>query len=488
MNQFAQSVLDAKNKMNILMNPSDEIVALVTNLYNSTPTPTGNANTNVNANQFGMSGGSSTASSIFGGGSTIGNSANNTNGNVNFGSSTTALNPFARNTTNAFGMQQQNQTNLFGNAAQPSTNTVNNPFGSAANNTTGSSLFGGSSFSNSGSSAFAASGQTTTLFGGASAGTGPFSQPAANPFGQTNQMANVFGGAQTQSNPVFGGGATFGSQIKPSTGLFGQANAALSQTGSMFGQTVQNSGFGASTAPTATAQPNFFGNAPQTSSQSIFGGQQTQDNPFAAIAQSGTTNMFGQAQSQMQAATAQPQQQPPPSFQSSTNIFGGSANAFGNSNSQPNVFGVGGGGPFGAQTAAPNLQQQQQQLQPQQQQQQQQHSIFGTNSFSAPAPVAPIQDTSQASNPFGNANVFQSQQLPPQQNPMQQFGGASIAGHAQPNPFAAPAHQQQSAQPASVTLYTPMDSLDPDEIEAFKSDSFDINRLPTKPPPMELCI
>lgn len=443
--------------MNMITNATDDVVALVTNLYNSTCTTTPAQNTN--ANPFGMGSNTMNTGSMFGGG---GGGGNTTGPSNLFGSSAAATNsnPFAKSVA-GFGAPTQTQpSNLFGNSTA-STNSMN-LFGAQPNaNTTGNNLFGGSSFANTGApSAFGGASQTASVFGG-NAASGPFSQQAAaaSPFAlppTANQAPGLFGG-QAQSNPVFGGGAAFGSQVK--TGLFGQANATLGQapnTGSIFGQSVQNAGFG------TPSQTNPFGNASQTQSQSIFGGQQTmqaQDNPFAAVAQSGSTNIFGNAQAQQQPT------QPSP-FQSSTNMFGAPGNnTFGGA--QQSIFGTNQTQNMNQMAVAPPPAAAPQSLQ------QQQQSIFGTNSFSAQPAAQPAQ------TPFGG-NIFQNQpepQQPSTQPPL--FGGQAAP---QQHPFGAQPPQ------SSRTLYTPMDLLDPDEIETFKSNTFDISNIPTKPPPMELCI
>lgn len=482
MNQFTQSVLDAKNKMNMLTNPTDDVIMLVTNLYNSTCPP---RNATPNANPFGMGSMNATAPGIFGEG---GGGGTTTQSNTNlFGTTSTVNtpNPFARNTP-GFGMAAQSQpTNLFGGSQAPAPSM--NPFGAAPSAAGNTSLFGGSSFQNSNTnSSFGASTQPTSLFGGSTA-SGPFSQQstAASPFAlpaPATQSQNPFGG-QAQSNPVFGGGATFGNQMK-TTGLFGQANAAIGQTPSapatIFGQSIQNSGFGA--AP--QTQTNLFGAAAPAPNQSIFGGgagaqqsmnAQTPDNPFAAVAQTANTNIFGNAPTQMQSAQQPPQPSP---FQTQGNVFGG-----GGATTTTNTFGNATG--FGAFQSQQNNQMgamQQPQQPPQQQQtlQQQQQSIFGTNSFA-------VQPTAAATAPVQNAFGGNSFQTPQDANkPAQPLFGASMQPKS--NPFGAQTAAQQLLPQPSKNLYTPMESLSSDEIEAFKCDSFDIAKLPTKPPPMEMCM
>lgn len=289
--QFTQSVIDAKNKMNMLVNPSDEVVKLVTNLYNtdSTTAPTNlSSNSNaypVSANLNSMN---NNANSVFGRGSSS---------LFNSSSQTTNLNPFARSTSSGFGsMQSQNTSNLFGSSAMSS----NNLFGSSNANTTTSVFSSPSSFSNTSNSNSIFGGanqqsnslfgqnstqqqstplfnsnmqtQSSSIFGSSAATPNSFGQPAApsnaTPFAlpqigsSSTQSTNIFGG-KTQQNPIFGGNATFGGPIK--TGLFAQTNTPFNQntnSGNIFGQTAQSQ----------EQQPQGFGSEPSTAS--VFGGSQ----------------------------------------------------------------------------------------------------------------------------------------------------------------------------------------------------------------------
>lgn len=445
----------------MLTNPTDEIVALVTNLYNSTCNSTNTPAPNASVNPFGMGSTSmntGTSASIFGGGNS---NANTNTGSTNlFGSSSaqaTNSNPFARNAA-GFGAAPQNQSSNLFRGSTANSNSMN-LFGAQSASNTGSSLFGGSSFSNTNNaSTFGSANQATSLFGGSggSSASGPFSQQNTNssPFAlpsATNQTNSLFGGQQQQLQ--FGGGATFGSQVK--TGLFGQANASMGQTtnaSNIFGQNVQTP-FGA-----PTAQTNPFGSTPQNQTQSLFGsaGQQQQsmqgqDNPFAAAAQSATTNIFGAAQMQ--------QQQASPFQNAATATFGGNSNM----NMGQSLFGA------ANQTNQMNAAQAQN---PAQTLQQQQQSIFGSNTFSAP-PAQP---------PFGGSMFQQAREA--QNPPPPMYGGQTLQNSSLfGGTAAATAPIQQSK-----TLYTPMELLSPDEIDAFNNNTFDISKIPTKPPPMELCI
>lgn len=433
--------------MALLTNPSEEVVKMVTNLYNNNCTGTANgnmaANQNAGSNPFGIGSNANTmkAASIFGGSN--GTPAGNTN---LFGSSAANSNPFAKSTT-AFGASAQTQpsTSLFGGSTPAFGSTTTTP----SNN-----LFGGSSFSsntNPAGSIFGGS-QSTPGFG-STAAAGPFSQasnssPFALPQANTPSMGSSLFQSNTQ-NATFGGAPTFGA---PKSGLFAQANASLGQqpvnTGNIFGQNVQPQNFGSMNTATTQSQP-------------IFGAQnQVQSNAFGSMSPSTQANSIfgGNAQQQKQ------QQQQPSLFQNNTNAFGGS-NTFANPNQSQTaqcIFGTANTQPMGFnQTTAPIVQTVQQ---PSQQQQ----SIFGSSTFANPAPA--YQSNSSASL-FSKP---QEQTAQPQQN------AQSIFGQVAQNQFGASAQQ-------SSTMFTPMDALTVDEIEAFRSDAFDITKIPTKPPPMELC-
>lgn len=384
------------------------------------------ANQNTGSNPFGMSQNTGSSSNTMAAASIFGGSNATPAGNTNlFGSSTTSSNPFAKSTS-AFGapVQTQPSTNLFGGSTAA--------FGSNTTTAT-NNLFGGSSFS---------SIPTSTNSGGSIfGGSGPFSQ-ASNPGPFAVPQANTpsMGSSLFQSNTVnatFGGAPTFGA---PKSGLFAQANASIgpqsANTGNIFGQNVQPQNFGSMN--TATTQ-----------SQSIFGAQsQVQSNAFMGQSTQ-ANNIFG--------GNASP-------FQNNSNAFGGT-NTFANPNqtqAAQSIFGTGNTQSMGFNQASAAV------AQPMQQPSQQQQSIFGSSSFANPVPAYPSNSS---------ASLFakpQEQPAQPQQN------SQSIFGQAVQNQYSAPVQQ-------SSTMFTPIDALSADEIEAFNSDAFDITKIPTKPPPMELC-
>lgn len=446
----------------MIVNPSDDVVKLVTNLYNTNGTTT-QTSMSSNSNPFSSSSNSmNNGNNVFGGASTS---------LFNSSSQSSNLNPFSRNTTTGFGpsIQSQNSSNLFGSSAMSS----NNLFGSTNSNTSTSLFNSPSSFSNTSSPMIANSlfGQNSTqqqfnqntnaggmqtqpssIFGatqssfGQSGSTGSFSQPSnASPFAlpqmgsSSTQSTNIFGGKA--QNPIFGGNASFGNHIK--TGVFGQ-NSTQQQSTSLFNQN--------------TTSGNIFG---QNTQAQEFTTQEQQPQGFGSIAEASTANIFGI------------QQQPSP-FQSSANSF---ANMNASNSMDQSVFGRG-----MTNNNQTNLINQQNPVQtapvPAQTLQQHQQSIFGNSSFGSNAMQSnPMQSNAMQSNQstFGT-NLFQQNAEPIKQQTQQ-----SVFGQSQNNFFSASAIQ------LSASFYSPMDSLSNEELEAFKANEFNISKIPTKPPPEELC-
>ncbi|XP_059608564.1 nuclear pore complex protein Nup98-Nup96-like isoform X2 [Phlebotomus argentipes] len=310
---------------------------------------------------------------------------------------------------------------------------------------------------------------------------------------------STFGGSNSSSfsgGSIFGGGSTFGTSATPQKSIFGQQSVfgqTQQATQSIFGQTqaVQptNSFFKMSQlgAPQAASGGNIFAQPMQTQ-QVTFGGQ----NAFATPAN-------------------------PPQM---TSIFGG---GFNNAQAQPmstdSIFGGGGGGSFSQPTTvfgqnAPQFGQ---------------SSVLAPASFATPAPQSVFGQPAaspqiQPTNVFGQMNIQQ-----PVQNTFQQSAPASVFGtvatappppppvssvFSAPSPFAAPAAppalplpqlqqppQQQTQQTnptffatpqppaasANPALYSKLENLTPADLEAFKADTFVLGKIPTVPPPIELC-
>jgi len=96
------------------------------------------------------------------------------------------------------------------------------------------------------------------------------------------------------------------------------------------------------------------------------------------------------------------------------------------------------------------------------------------------------------SNQTGNLFNTQSAALSAQPNTGSFSSSSSVFGTATGSSFLAPSSggfgsqgQQLSTEQSSV--YTPIDKLTNDEIEAFKAQTFTAGKIPTKPPPRELC-
>ncbi|XP_016964584.1 ras-interacting protein RIP3 [Drosophila biarmipes] len=260
-------------------------------------------------------------------------------------------------------------------------------------------------------------------------------QQPNNPFATaapaSNQSASIFAKPTLSAGNIFGNAT---SQVNNSSSIFGGSMGNASQGNSIFGGGGATSVFG---------QP-----------------QQQPQQPAAQAFQGG--NIFGQQQVQAQAQPVNPNpfggfQQP--QQQQTLGIFGQVAN--------PNTGGIFAQAaqqqqqpPSGlfAQAAAtgfPNQQQQMQQQQMQQQQMQQQQ----------------IQQQQQQQLQMQQQQQQQQQQL--QMQPQQQI-----------------LQQQQQVQITNEVhspVYSRMEDLNEQEIDAFKADQFLQGALPFKPPPRELC-
>ena len=87
-------------------------------------------------------------------------------------------------------------------------------------------------------------------------------------------------------------------------------------------------------------------------------------------------------------------------------------------------------------------------------------------------------------------NIFGGQQVAPI-IPVAQATGSIFQiqsqQNVQQNPFGNPFHADQSERILEAAYSRPED-LTPEEIAIFKSDSFQLGRVPIKPPPKDLCV
>ncbi|CAD6998867.1 unnamed protein product [Ceratitis capitata] len=380
-------------------------------------------------------------------------------------------------------------------------NNVNNPFGMGGNviNDATSSIFNkpnnntfGSGFGNN-----AASNSSGSVFGGSTTTPAPGIFGGGGGFGSQTQQTSIFSQQAQKPTSLFGGGGTQNS-------LFGQAQSNPTVVGGIFSQTGQ----------TSNLFPQNVHQQQQTqlsANAGLFGqqGQQTQMNAGGGLfAQQGQVqsstgaNLFSQNIQQQQpnsgnifAQTMQSQQTQPisgfSSFQvnkpnQTTSVFGQQQNAFGqqnanmfsNMNTNPsgnnanNLFAqalnsVDTSGVFknsnSATIPAQNIFAQTVQQQ-QQQQQQMPTNMFAQSSQSSTAMQPP--------NGFFQQNM-QSQQMPNQQNLFAQTMGGNNTGLLQ-------------SPVISSSVYSKLEDLSPEDIEAFKAETFTPGRIPNVPPPREL--
>ncbi|XP_050083689.1 uncharacterized protein LOC126570173 [Anopheles aquasalis] len=292
----------------------------------------------------------------------------------------------------------------------------------------------------------------------------PSTKPTAggNPFASIGSFGGTTGGTATSS--IFGSapsGGTFGGG-GPATGgsIFGGAFAGQvpQSTGSIFG--------GSSAAPTA----NPFAAAPQQ--QPVAGG-----------------SIFGMAQTT---------QQPSNSVFGAPPVLGSGMGLFGNVQ-QPapatgNIFAA------VAQPAAPTgasifTQTPAQQTAPifGQQQQQQQGDMFASVGFNSAQPLSggslfnPVPfGSAPAPSPFGQPQAA----VPTNATAQSIFTPAPTAA---PNPFGASVGGSvfggvaPAPGPQSATMYSKLEEVPADSLAAFNADQFQLGRIPTMPPPKELC-
>lgn len=360
-------------------------------------------------------------------------------------------NPFAINAPNVATTNQS--TNLF--RTGPSI-PASNPF--ATGNGGGGSIFGSTSkgfdnapgsLFNSSSSFGGISGGGGSIFGGGFSSTtgSPFQSAAASPFSlsqigkpvdqQPLTGSSIFGVTPTQTNPIFGGTASFGCNT---ASIFSQQQQVAGASSNIFGHSQQ-------TNIQQPQQSNFFGveNAATTADQNIFGvgvvdtaGVTTNQSIFGSAQE----NIFGNQQTQSQ------------------NVFGGQTQtAFGAvANQQPQPADVA-SGIFGAAVS-----------------QQSSTAGFGFQSETAQTTVqsqlsfATTNQPQQSTFGTNTANVFQAQ-------PQQQSSSQSVE-----------VGSPLTSVDAESTVYSKIENLSTENLERFKANTFELGKIPTVPPPRGLCV
>lgn len=366
---------------------------------------------------------------------------------------------------------------------QNSQNSTSNPFAVASNSggSQTSGLFGANTtqqqnpFGSSsifGSSSTTPSSTSSGIFGG---GNSSSTVASNNIFGQQQQPAFGSSGAS-----IFGGQNAFGSggNVANSFGAssFSQPSASpfsLSQIAQPKDTPInQSSMFGAS--PFQQTQNSIFGAAPgfgnqiqPTKPSGLFSSQST-NSMFGQSQPAPTSGLFGQANNTNQpantgnlfssfAAPSQPQPQQQGLFgavSENKSIFGQSANSnqsmFGanqqQTNQSSNIF-------------ANALAQQQTNTQ----------SVFGVSNQQ---PEQQQSIFSQSNSNTGGSNIFQNQANVPPVLGGSAFGGNSGFGQT---------------EQVSQSAYSKIEDLSSEDLELFRADHFVIRRIPTVPPPKELC-
>lgn len=252
-----------------------------------------------------------------------------------------------------------------------------------------------------------------------------FSGSSASAFGSSNALGQG-GGFGGDSSKVF---------ANTSTNLFGKSEPAANPfTGqnNAFGGTPTGSAFGHS-SPAQSSGTSVFGNSGGGGggSNAAFGGQMG----------SCISSVFGNTTNQ--GITPQPLNQ----MASTGNVFGNQGltntpqgNAFGGSTS---VFGT---PPITTGTSPAT-------------------GLFGK-------PAAPATG-------FAQQSVFGSG--------MSASGGSSVFGAAPAAGGSVFGQPTPSASEITPTMYTPLENLTPAELEQYQAQKFTLGKIPTRPPPYELC-
>ncbi|XP_050318507.1 uncharacterized protein LOC126752027 [Bactrocera neohumeralis] len=365
---------------------------------------------------------------------------------------------------------------------------VNNPFGlggNVVNDTTsifnkplsGNSNFGGAFGNN-----------TTTTVGQTSTQGGSIFGGGGLAFSSQNQQSSIFSQQLQKPASVFGGGGTQGS-------LFGQTQTNTGIIGGLFGQTPQPTGnvFAQTASQQQQTQPTtnigLFGqHAQQPQSGSLFGQQNptqtaTGGNLFNQSIQQqqqqqhNGTNVFAQAiqSQQTQSASGFPMYQtnkPPTS-----SVFG-----------QQNVFAQqSSGGMFGQLSAnTPGNNPNNLFTQP--------VTTTDTNGmFKNPQNIfaqAVQQQQQPPPNMFSQTNQTSTTVQPPpgffQQNIQSQQITNQNAAFAQPMGVNNSSLPLLQSPVVSSSVYSKLEDLTSEDIEAFKADTFTPGRIPNVPPPREL--
>lgn len=219
---------------------------------------------------------------------------------------------------------------------------------------------------------------------------------------------------------------------------------------SVFGQNAKNSSSSVFGQNTANTNPSVFGQNTANTSQSIFGQSQPDTKP-SVFAQN-TNSVFGQNSvfdQKPSNAFGSPTDSAKSIFaQATQNVFGPSppSNVFAPANPDPakSIF---------AQAS---------------------QSVFNTNQAQPASNAASVFNTASQSA-FGKTNDPFNQQ---QNDPFNQ---------QQTSPFGKPAQNVFQVQTDESSVYSDINDLSPEEVEAFKADDFKLGFIPELPPPRSLC-
>uniref|UniRef100_A0A182MPQ0 Nucleoporin Nup54 alpha-helical domain-containing protein n=1 Tax=Anopheles culicifacies TaxID=139723 RepID=A0A182MPQ0_9DIPT len=284
----------------------------------------------------------------------------------------------------------------------------------------------------------------SSIFGGGNSGNAFGSGFGASATGVGSAAAgSIFGGGSISGQPTQPVGSIFGTSASTTNNIFAKPTQPVS-TGNIFGMSQpSNNVFGAS----AVIGGGLFGSVQQPSQTvaPMFGSVTTSTNPVAGgnIFANANNNAFGQPAA-------------------GGSVFGGGS-LFGNST--PSVAPAAGG--FGTIATQP----------------QQSSGLFNSSSFGNTTPAAgSFGSFGSTMQPVPTVNAASSQNLFLSSSTASPFG-TSMGSNA----FGAPAAPLGQSTHQSATMYSNIEAITAEQLTAFKSEQFQLGRIPTVPPPKELC-
>ncbi|EAA14332.5 AGAP009989-PA [Anopheles gambiae str. PEST] len=286
-----------------------------------------------------------------------------------------------------------------------------------------------------------------------------------------NTLVEIYNQQESSAKPTNAPLNTFasigsGGSNAPASGIFGSGTSS-NAFGSLFGSSAAIGGSNAGTAGTASTTGNIFAKpAQQPAAGNIFGMPQQPNPVFGGPAVMGG-GLFGSVQ--------QPQQPP---AQNGASLFGGVTTAT-NPAAGGNLFASAAtsafGQPSGAGSGFGGA------------------NMFGNNAASS-TPALGGFGTMAAAQPQQSSGLFNTVPFGSSAPATASFGSFGSSMQAAPSANAPSSQNLFLSTPAAnpfgaslATMYSSMDNVTAEHLAAFKADQFQLGRIPTVPPPKELC-